>query len=333
MNLFDAGGQAIALMKEHGLTARGWRFEWDNAVRRFGACHYSKRRISLSRELTKKSSEAGVIDTIKHEICHALVGHEAGHGPAWKAMAVKLGANPKRCKEIEGEQPDLRKKLPSVVTFPAERFLEFADNLVQESATEEPEPEEDDEEEDEEEENDPPAEPEEDDEGAAGANGGQAGPNPDVGSLLTWDAIRPEIESIYRVKLADDDPLRMNADVVRLVLMQSQVAAAAVLKKQVEDQLAGFNQSMDTSLKARSAEGHANIVKMLTVAQSQLKQAGVESQDALRDSVGDLVEAAKDLRSINRSVRTNDWLIGAIFMAIILLVGIGVGVMYARLSW
>jgi hypothetical protein len=307
MNLFDAGGQAIALMKEHGLTARGWRFEWDNAVRRFGACHYSKRRISLSRELTKKSSEAGVIDTIKHEICHALVGHEAGHGPAWKAMAVKLGANPKRCKEIEGEQPDLRKKLPSVVTFPAERFLEFADNLVQESATEEPEPEEDDEEEDEEEENDPPAEPEEDDEGAAGANGGQAGPNPDVGSLLTWDAIRPEIESIYRVKLADDDPLRMNADVVRLVLMQSQVAAAAVLKKQVEDQL--------------------------TVAQSQLKQAGVESQDALRDSVGDLVEAAKDLRSINRSVRTNDWLIGAIFMAIILLVGIGVGVMYARLSW
>ena len=35
-------------------------------------------------------------DTFYHEVAHALVGHDAGPGPEWKAACVKLGARPER---------------------------------------------------------------------------------------------------------------------------------------------------------------------------------------------------------------------------------------------
>ena len=43
-----------------------------------------------------------VRDTILHEIAHALAGAKARHGPAWKAIAKRLGATPKARAE-EGE--------------------------------------------------------------------------------------------------------------------------------------------------------------------------------------------------------------------------------------
>ncbi len=38
-----------------------------------------------------------MLDTLLHEIAHALAGPEAGHGPAWKAVAVRIGATPRAC--------------------------------------------------------------------------------------------------------------------------------------------------------------------------------------------------------------------------------------------
>lgn len=91
------------LMKQHGL--KGWRFQFDNAVSRYGSCHYRKKLITLSRHLALLCPEDEVRDTILHEIAHALVDESVWHGPEWKAMAVKIGASPVRCYQGEARIP------------------------------------------------------------------------------------------------------------------------------------------------------------------------------------------------------------------------------------
>ncbi len=43
-------------------------------------------------------------DTLYHEAAHALAGHEAGHGPQWKAWCRKLGANPERLASLTTDE-------------------------------------------------------------------------------------------------------------------------------------------------------------------------------------------------------------------------------------
>lgn len=82
-------------MDEHGL--HDWRLVIDRAKRRAGVCRSHERTIGLSGPLTRLHSEEQVRDTVLHEIAHALVGPGAGHGPRWRAMAVRLGTSPERC--------------------------------------------------------------------------------------------------------------------------------------------------------------------------------------------------------------------------------------------
>ena len=93
MDLVQARKLARSLMNAHGLT--DWRLMFDHARRRFGACHYLKKMITLSRTLTHLNDEHQVRDTVLHEIAHALTPGD-GHGPRWKAKCREIGANPKR---------------------------------------------------------------------------------------------------------------------------------------------------------------------------------------------------------------------------------------------
>lgn len=87
------------LLEKHGLAQQGWAFQWDNARRRAGSCRYYKKLITLSRHyvaLNVRDRLDDVIDTILHEIAHALTpGHN--HDDAWKAKAEEIGARPERC--------------------------------------------------------------------------------------------------------------------------------------------------------------------------------------------------------------------------------------------
>ena len=94
MNLYEAAHLARTLMQEHGLV--NWSFGFDHARRRFGACNYTRRRISLSRPLVLLNGIDEVRDTVLHEIAHALCPG-GKHGPAWRAACARLGARPKRC--------------------------------------------------------------------------------------------------------------------------------------------------------------------------------------------------------------------------------------------
>jgi len=94
LNLDEARTLAISLLHQHGLT--DWTFRFDNARRRFGACRYGSKQISLSRPLVYLNDIEQVRDTILHEIAHALTPGD-GHGPRWRAACKRLGAVPKRC--------------------------------------------------------------------------------------------------------------------------------------------------------------------------------------------------------------------------------------------
>lgn len=87
---------AEVLLQIHGLTK--WRFEYDNAKRRYGCCHYRTRRITLSRYLVKNSTTPFRVikNIILHEIAHALVGYAAGHNEVWRECAIRIGCDGKR---------------------------------------------------------------------------------------------------------------------------------------------------------------------------------------------------------------------------------------------
>lgn len=109
MDLNNARNMALLMMAQHGLdTPSGWRFEWDNARRRFGACHWDKKLITLSRRLVALNDDVHVRATILHEIAHALAPRRAGHGPEWRRIALSIGDDGARCYGAEVSQPARR---------------------------------------------------------------------------------------------------------------------------------------------------------------------------------------------------------------------------------
>lgn len=108
MKRTDAATLALNLMREHDLV--NWIFKFDGAVRRLGNTNFNNRTISLSGPVTDSASEAQVVNTIRHEVAHAIVGFDAGHGPVWQRQARALGCNAQRCtstSELEMVKPPL----------------------------------------------------------------------------------------------------------------------------------------------------------------------------------------------------------------------------------
>lgn len=87
---------AHALMTEHGLVAKFWAFRFDNHKTRFGVCNYREHYIGVSWPLCRINPDADIIDTIKHEIAHALTPG-AMHTRIWKLQAMLVGARPETC--------------------------------------------------------------------------------------------------------------------------------------------------------------------------------------------------------------------------------------------
>jgi hypothetical protein len=83
------------LMQQHGLD--GWLFRWSNAKTYYGYCLGTDKIIELSKPLTLLNSFEDTLDTILHEIAHALAGCENGHNWHWKMACAKVGAKPERC--------------------------------------------------------------------------------------------------------------------------------------------------------------------------------------------------------------------------------------------
>lgn len=92
MDLRELERIAHEQFQKHGL--QDWTFGWARTKRRLGVCKFRLKRIEIASYYAEQNSSEKVLDTLMHEIAHALAGPKAGHGPAWKAIAVRLGAKP-----------------------------------------------------------------------------------------------------------------------------------------------------------------------------------------------------------------------------------------------
>ncbi|AMO44044.1 SprT-like protein [Mycobacterium phage Bactobuster] len=98
MTVTEARRLTEDLLLEHGLAAFGWTFGVDAAKRRAGCCNYRTKTVSLSRYLLAQRSYEDSVNTITHEIAHALTpGHH--HDAVWARKHRELGGDGKRCYE------------------------------------------------------------------------------------------------------------------------------------------------------------------------------------------------------------------------------------------
>lgn len=96
MNLIEAMQLAHKHMVIHGLIEKGWCFEFNRRKTAYGMCYSRRKIIYLSKVLTLLVTEEACLNTIIHEIAHALTpGHH--HDAVWRAKFLSMGGNGKRC--------------------------------------------------------------------------------------------------------------------------------------------------------------------------------------------------------------------------------------------
>lgn len=89
---------------QYGLIEKGWTYDFHKKKRACGTCYFKKKLISLSIYHIF-TPNANWLDTIKHEIAHALSdGIDYGHGKIWKFYCLKVGAIPKSCTNYDAIQ-------------------------------------------------------------------------------------------------------------------------------------------------------------------------------------------------------------------------------------
>jgi len=87
MNLRELEAIAERELLKHGL--RDWSFGLAKTKRRQGVCKFRDRRIEIAEFYARRNPPEKVLDTLLHEIAHAIAGPKARHGPAWKSVAKK----------------------------------------------------------------------------------------------------------------------------------------------------------------------------------------------------------------------------------------------------
>lgn len=111
MDLIAAEKLSLDLMTLHGLVADGWVFKFSRATNAVGQCFYSRKLISLSKDMALISPAEDIRQVMLHEIAHALTPvtkskaqpksgkrpSNSYHGADWLAKAKSIGYTGGRC--------------------------------------------------------------------------------------------------------------------------------------------------------------------------------------------------------------------------------------------
>jgi hypothetical protein len=101
LNRFSTMDLLCAYMRESGILG-----EWSPSFvdgdartesphcRYTGHCAYDSKIIWITTWAIEHNTPAQLRDVILHEIAHALVGPDTGHGVAWREQALALGMRP-----------------------------------------------------------------------------------------------------------------------------------------------------------------------------------------------------------------------------------------------
>jgi predicted SprT family Zn-dependent metalloprotease len=82
------------LLTEYNLD--GWSIDIRKLKNYWGYCNYRKKTITLADRLLKFGSDDSFMDTVIHEIAHALTPVDKGHGVEWQTKTASMGGNPSR---------------------------------------------------------------------------------------------------------------------------------------------------------------------------------------------------------------------------------------------
>ena len=111
MSLTEVAAKGKHLIREHEVKSgleSGWQLAFDLAPTRGGLCRYKEKQITLSVTYCLKASKQEIVDTILHEIAHAIVGPKHGHDATWKAAAQRIGCTAERCHSVQHTLPRWR---------------------------------------------------------------------------------------------------------------------------------------------------------------------------------------------------------------------------------
>lgn len=86
------------LLKAHNLE--GWTVIFENVLSRAGQCHYGRKTISYSTPFMLHASAEDRMNTVYHEVAHAITGQGHGHDYVWRRLFVRLGGNGKASSEF-----------------------------------------------------------------------------------------------------------------------------------------------------------------------------------------------------------------------------------------
>lgn len=109
MDLRKLRAKAKELFIEHNLTE--WSFDYDGAVQRLGQCIWIKKnvkmkKITMSRKMSEMRTDKEVMNTLLHEIAHAIDYEQRGtsdHSDIWRKIALSIGCDGNRCSTIDNE--------------------------------------------------------------------------------------------------------------------------------------------------------------------------------------------------------------------------------------
>lgn len=93
MNAADAYTAATAEMAKNGLLASGWELRMVPSTDFAGNTLQNSKIVLLSTTFVARRNRAQVLDVIRHEIAHAIVGMGHGHDAVWVAAAQGIGCS------------------------------------------------------------------------------------------------------------------------------------------------------------------------------------------------------------------------------------------------
>lgn len=87
------------------VSLSGWTVTVSNKKSLYGLADFANKNIEISLPCANQGDDEGLLETILHEIAHALCDEKVHHGQKWKDEYRRIGGNPKyRDPEISADE-------------------------------------------------------------------------------------------------------------------------------------------------------------------------------------------------------------------------------------
>ena len=79
----------------------GWTWGWNTRVTAGAVTKFRGEVIEFSTHYVDAATPEQLLNTVLHEIAHAIVGPGEGHGAYWRSTHIALGGDGSRCHDVQ----------------------------------------------------------------------------------------------------------------------------------------------------------------------------------------------------------------------------------------